>query len=207
MVPTTMTSLRNLSPLSATAAILPNYELRFNIPGNPFIEPSAASVQKRIPVTTADETKEKEFCVHGVLYTLTEDDFVKLGRSEGVPFAYIWERCFPKPYIGNNLNAGHEALLLHQQQQQLPVASQTEEAFVLTANPLFTSKSNQKNIPPSKSYLQILKDGAKYWKMDETYQMYLQKDIATDPIVPGVSKQLLQLAERMNPKPHVGLPQ
>ena len=134
---------------------------------------------------------------------------MKLGQSEGVPFAYIWERCFPIPYIGNNQNAGHEALLLQQQQQQLEsVASQTAEAFVLTANPLFTSsKSNPKNIPPSNSYLQILKDGAKYWKMDETYQMYLQNDIATDPIIPGISKQLLQLAERMNPKPDMFLPQ
>ena len=211
MVPSTMTSLRNLAPLSATAAILPNYELRFNIPGNSFIEPSAASVQQRIPLATTDEIYETGFCVHGVLYTLTEDDFVKLGRSEGVPFAYIWERCFPIPYIGNNQNAGHEALLLQQQQQQQqlePVASQTAEAFVLTANPLFaSSKSNPKNIPPSNSYLQILKDGAKYWKMDETYRMYLQNDIATDPIIPGISKQLLQLAERMNPKPDMFLPQ
>jgi hypothetical protein len=190
MVPSTMTSLRNLSPISATAAILPNYELRFNIPGNPFIEPSAASVQKLKTIAT-DDTNPQESCVHGVLYTLTEDDFAKLGRSEGVPFAYVWERCYPIPYIGNNENAGHEALLLHHQQQ----VTALDEAFVLTANTLFTSNTNRNDIPPSQSYLQILQDGSKYWKMDMKYQMYLQNEIPTNSMVPGISKLLLQVAE------------
>ena len=208
MVPTTMTSLRNLSPVSATAAILPNYELRFNIPGNPFIEPSAASAQKEgTTITSTDES-----CVHGVLYTLTEDDFVKLGRSEGVPFAYVWERCYPIPYIGNDENAGHEALLLHhqQQQQQQEEAILLDEAFVLTANTLFapnnTNRNNKNNIPPSQSYLQILQDGSKYWKMDMKYQLYLQNDVPTNSMVPGISKQVLQFAERINPKPNLLVP-
>ena len=215
MVPSTMTSLRNLSPLSATAAILPHYELLFNIPGNPFMEPSAASVQKQTKITTSpnDIHPTGSNCVHGVLYTLTEHDFATLGRSEGVPLAYVWERCYPIPYIGNNDNAGQEALLLHQQQQQQQQQKVSqdllEEAFVLTANTLFTTTaSNPKrtNIPPSRSYLQILQEGSQYWKMDQNYQMYLQNDIPTNPIVPGISKQLLQLAERMNPKPMIVVP-
>ena len=35
----TMESLRGLRPLDATAAVLPDYKLRFNIPGVPRIEP------------------------------------------------------------------------------------------------------------------------------------------------------------------------
>ena len=208
MVPSTMTSLRNVTPLAATAAILPNYELCFDIPGHPFIEPSAASVQRNPRTTTTTTTtttssRNDMKCVHGVLYTLTEDDFVTVGRSEGVPLTYIWERCHPIPYIGNNANAGQEALLLQQQQEEPHGPSATEEAFVLTANPLFRSKPSNSMIPPSQSYLQILRDGSKYWNMDRSYQMYLQNEIPTNPIVPGISKQVLQWAEQMNPKPNL----
>jgi hypothetical protein len=107
MVPSTMMSLRNLEPLSATAAILPNYELAFidlggggsSSSNSRWIEPSAASVVRR-----------DQKLVHGVLYTLTEDDFAKLGQSEGVPFVYRWERCVVIPYIGDGRNAGRDAL-------------------------------------------------------------------------------------------------
>jgi hypothetical protein len=233
MVPSTMTSLRNLSPISATAAILPNYTLRFNIRGNPFIEPSAASVMKQ-PQPQQHTTASTTFndpctnnSVHGVLYTLTEDDFARLGQSEGVPFAYVWERCYPIPYIGNNNDAGHMVLSQYRihtsttndrtiyvsddengerSTQQQQSQQEIQEAFVLTASTIFTSDSKtQQDIPPSKSYLQLLQDGSKYWNMDVTYQTYLQ-NVNTNPIVCGISKQILQLAEQINPKPSLFIP-
>ena len=45
MFSSTMIELRQLQPISSTAAVLPGYRLRFNVPGLPGIEPSWASVE------------------------------------------------------------------------------------------------------------------------------------------------------------------
>jgi hypothetical protein len=82
LMPSTMTCLRNLSPLSATAAILPDYRLAFDISSGGgggsemlSLEPSAASARS-CPGRV----------LHGVLYELDDKDFRALSASEGVPF-------------------------------------------------------------------------------------------------------------------------
>jgi AIG2-like family len=184
LMPSTMTSLRNLSPRSTTAAVLLDYALVFNIPGSRWIEPSAAAVVRRPHAR-----------VHGVLYTLTEDDFGTLGQSEGVPFAYRWERCRVIPYRGDGRCAGDTALAnaLGAEDQNYDVP-----AFVLMASQ--GDPNNGKSIPPSKSYLQILQDGARYWQLDQSYQEQLA-GTKVDLWVPGTSGCLLATAERWNPKP------
>lgn len=210
MVPETMTSLRKLSPVSATAAVLPGYELAFDIPGNPWIEPSAASVRERgcgdsfknnVDTNNNDNNNinivkhRSSSVVHGVLYELTDSEFASLGRSEGVPLVYRWERCRVIPYTGDGECAGAQQLQQQQQHQDSPdAAGAAISAFVLTAS-IFVR--NKKDIPPSRSYLQILQDGAAYWNMDRAYQAELSQ-IAVDPNVPGVSGMLLRAAKRFN---------
>jgi Gamma-glutamyl cyclotransferase, AIG2-like len=176
MVPETMTCLRNLRPLSSQAAILPHYSLAFDIPGNALIEPSAASV-RRCPGSV----------VHGVLYELTENDFARLGSSEGVPFAYRWERCSVIPYVGDSDGAGRLAL---------EKSSSTDEidAFVLTKSLLVR---NDKDIAPSQSYVQVLQRGATFWKLDRDFQDQLAAVKTSN--IPGISNSMLQIAERFNP--------
>jgi hypothetical protein len=196
MVPSTMMSLRNLEPLSATAAILPNYELTFidlggGGGGSRWMEPSAASVVRRA-----------QKLVHGVLYTLTEDDFAKLGQSEGVPFVYRWERCVVIPYIGDGKNAGRGALAAAASAAVTTAGESVltgTAAFVLTASPVSVNPKPLKFIPPSQSYLKILQDGIQYWKMDQAYQNEVA-NVPVDRWVPGISGVLLQYAERWNPK-------
>lgn len=180
MVPSTMKSLRNLSPLSSTAAILPDYELAFNIPCFPLVEPSAASV-RYVPDTGG--------CVHGVLYELSDVDFSALSRSEGVPFAYRWERCQVIPYTGDGQSAGAQRLSLRDTENAV-------SAFVLMAS-IFVKA--QMDIPPSLSYLQILREGAAYWKMDRDYQDTLTH-VPHNTMVSGVSGWLLKVSERFNPQ-------
>jgi len=200
MCPATMTSLRNLRPVSSsTAAVLPNYELAFDIPGNPLLEPSAASVR---PQTNA--------VVHGVLYELSEEDFGRLGASEGVPWAYCWEKCRVIPYVGDGAHAGRDALqaaTVETKKKENGTSSATAgtavQAYVLTASPLLslTTKSrggNTKMIPPSRSYLRVLQEGAAYWQMDRDYQQQLSR-VSVSKMAPGVSWQLLQAAIRLNP--------
>merc|ERR1719162_379837 len=96
-----MTDLRSLSPIAYTPAILPFHKLVFNVPGMPFVEPSFASVE---PTSSGynkndkndffpDNGNETDSVVHGILYKLSEQDFLKVCQSEGVPFSYRLHRC------------------------------------------------------------------------------------------------------------------
>ena len=232
MVPATMTSLRNMKPLSSTAAILPGYELAFDIPTGAWLEPSAASVRRRRVDTDSttssmgisnhrgDEggapatTMTAPAVVHGVLYQLSETDFARLGSSEGVPAIYVWEKCRVVPYQGDSHCAGRTALA---ENSHSASASSGVEAFVLTASPLLrriatvmTTRSIRRpdkkdasstvlpDIPPSSSYLQILRDGAAYWQMDEDYQAMLAA-VPVNPSTPGIANWILQTAQRFRP--------
>ena len=177
MLQPTLTSLRNVQPINATAAVLPGYKLCFNIPGNDLIEPSAACVE---PAT------ESDCSVHGVLYTLRESDFRTVSRTEGVPVVYQWQDVKVFPYSGNGESAGVSAL----QDDTPSVYAQT-----------LVSSFRGADIPPSPSYLRILQDGAAYWRMDEDYQKLLrQTPVADQLLVPGgVSGPLLDIAMLLNP--------
>lgn len=171
VLPTTMKVLRDIEPINFTAAILPRHELRFDGSKRNRIEPSAAFV-------TPSENNE----VHGVLYTLTAEDFAKVGRTEGVPFAYRWKRCGVHTYVGDGRNAGNLAMKM----------SPPVEAFTLVSPNL-----GDVNIPPSPSYLSIIRRGSLEMKFDQEYQKFLDEiEEATNLIIPqGVSGILLSAAE------------
>jgi hypothetical protein len=176
MLPATMTALRGIQPLNASAGILPDYQLAFNIAGSPRIEPSAASARPAV----GD-------CLHGVLYELTESDFATVGSTEGIPFVYRWEPCHVIPYLGNEQSAGQEAIL----------AQEEENSSVLAYTLTSTRPNTPTFIPTSPSYLRILQQGAAYWKMDRTYQNQLSETpMAKDLIFQdGLSGSLLEAAE------------
>ena len=191
VAPSTMTCLRNLHPIHASAAVLPRYRLAFNVPGNPLVEPSAAAA-----------VRDGAHCIHGALYELTRQEFRQLSRSEGVPFAYQWEKCQVYPYQGDNETAGATAMEQKQQQQQ---QQQPIDAYVLVAQPLLFAASNKhKNnfIPPSPSYLRIIQQGAAYWKLDASYQEFLASvETSQNLLLPdGLAGRLLETAEFLNPR-------
>jgi hypothetical protein len=129
---------------------LPDYQLRFNLPGMAGFEPSAAAVEP---------CQGKQ--VQGVLYTLTAEDFARVGITEGIPFAYRWQRCHVYPYNGDGNEAGQQVVLAS--------SGGSEVAYTLVATQSFL-----KDIPPSKSYLGLLIQGAKTWKMDRAYVQELE---------------------------------
>jgi hypothetical protein len=172
MVPETMTVLRDLRPLGSTAAVLPDYKLRFSVAGIPGIEPSAAAV---------------EWCakqrVHGVLYELTEADFERVGRTEGVPFGYQWRSCRVYPYIGDCGTAGEEAI----RSGAPPVSAYT----------LVATRPTRTDIPPGKAYKDLLIEGAKLWKLDGTYAEKLEVMPSASNLLfkDGLAKALLEGAQ------------
>jgi hypothetical protein len=180
MLPETMEALRqiDLSRCNSTAAVLTDYRLAFDISMG---QSGAASVRY-----------EPGSVVHGVLYSLTSDQFASLSLSEGVPLAYLWERCSVVPYEGDNDRAGELALTRNDVE---PVP-----AFVLTSRwgrkSVYKERSTHKDLPTGRAYLNILQRGAAYWKLDRSYQIGLTK-VRTTASFDG-SELLLEQAQFFN---------
>lgn len=197
MLPSTMESLRGISWERASAGVLCDYRLAFDVPGNALVEPSAASIR----YSPGGE-------VHGVLYDLTPDQFATVGRTEGVPFGYLWEQCHVVPYVGNGDSAGAQAV-------QNNDAAAPVVAFALTTRTgsraavtratgrhrTVSTARKRDDIPPSPSYLRILQRGATHWELDRSYQRALSEvETARNLLFPdGLSGYLLQAAELFNP--------
>ncbi len=196
MASSTMINLRELSPLASAAAVLPAHVLRFNIPGVPLVEPSSASVE---PVDNIMEKKgmddvetiiESGQLVHGVLYKLSEDDFARVCSTEGVPFAYSLHRCRCIPYAGDGKRAGEDCLRR--------VMRELDEINMIPAFTLRAAREKWRrddDIAPSQSYLNVLIQGAKEFRLDETYLQKLQQIEAGRTFGPGMAEELLRRAE------------
>eukprot|EP00834_Sanchytrium_tribonematis_P001973 NODE_53_length_30760_cov_1.203712.p14 type:complete len:231 gc:universal NODE_53_length_30760_cov_1.203712:27301-27993(+) len=63
---------RKINPTDSRNVIIHDYQLSFNVPGIPFIEPSFASILPR-----------KGCLLHGVAFEISEKDFLKIQHSEG----------------------------------------------------------------------------------------------------------------------------
>ena len=189
VIPSTMKALRQIDvgQDAVTAAILPNYELVFN---------SAAFVT-RTDSSSAASTKDASptSVVHGVLYTLTEKEFVKIGQTEGVPFGYRWKKCYVYPYIGNCKTAGRDCIIAANNSSSSNSSSTTTAvdsstnsnapvlAYTLiepsssSSSSTSSTRSSKNNIrrrqPPNGSYLRLLQEGARLWKFDGNYQQKL----------------------------------
>lgn len=191
-----MTNLRGIHPLNATAAVLPGYELVFLGSGGR-LEPSTAFV---VPSSRKQRLENDNGVVHGVMYTLTAEDFARVGWTEGVPFAYRWQRCPVYPYVGR---AGEDVGSSVLAAAAAAAAAKPSESSTTTLScEAFTLVSPKggviaDNVPPSASYLDIIQRGARHWNLDASYQTKLAA-IPTAKnllIAGGLSGPLLRLAE------------
>lgn len=181
MDPATMQSLRRIQPLSAQAGVLLDYQLRFNVPGVPLLEPSAASVRRH-----------PGQLVHGVIYELYDADLAQVGRTEGVPWTYQWQECQVIPYMGDNYQAGATTVARGE------VAPVTCYTLVLSDR---NGARRPEHIPPSSSYLRILKNAASNWRMDRSYRLSLAKVKTASRLLvkEGLSGKLLAASKLLNP--------
>ncbi|KAL7525608.1 hypothetical protein ACHAXR_003587 [Thalassiosira sp. AJA248-18] len=220
MASSTMINLRNITPLASTAAILPGHALRFNIPGMPGVEPSSAAVEPTTSTTTMDNDTS---VVHGVLYKLTEEDFGTICQTEGVPLAYALHRCRVIPYVGDGKSAGDDALCrviardqkIDTEAGSIPDGnnnkasneqSPKKDGWGVSAFTLRAARrewrQEGKDIPPSRSYLNVLIRGAKEFALDASYVGKLENDIPVGKtwIGNGLSEEMLWMAERRKKK-------
>lgn len=185
MASSTMTALRGLTPLASTPAILPGHRLCFNIPGVQMLEPSWASVEP---------SSNPRHNVHGILYQLTSKDFIRVCQSEGVPLTYQLHRCRVIPYMSNlDRNAGQNKLQMYKQNPSQVIL---RSAFTLrAAKEEWRIRPNDKDIPPSRSYIRVLLQGAEEYGLDEQYIQELKR-IKVDEQVTGIAEWILKGAEQ-----------
>jgi len=150
MATSVLTGRRGITPVAPSrAAVARDHALTFDVPGFSMLEPAFAAIEPR----------EYSEC-HGVLYTLTPLDFIKLLASEGVPFAYRALPVTVECYDGRRV-----------------------EAMSLAAGPSVTtlsrrsgdSRSGRKveDPRPSQRYLALLREGAKEAGLAESWTRYL----------------------------------
>ncbi len=206
MLSSTMKDLRKLNPISSTAAILPGYKLRFNVPGIPGIEPSWASVES-VPSSASillrnednDQLQQSSMeLVHGVMHTLTAQDFATVCRTEGVPFSYVLQKCRVIPYIADGKVAGHcelEKVLSTTSITKMNNANWGMSAYTLLVGPM-ALRSRGEDIPPSRSYMNVLLRGAKEFALDESYLRKLEEiPVGKTWFGDGLAEGMLRRAE------------
>lgn len=204
MLSSTMVDLRQVHPIASTAAILPGYRLRFNVPGLPGIEPSWASVEPALPFPSSSTTNEidNDCLVHGVMHTLTAADFATICRTEGVPFSYALQKCRVIPYIGDGRDAGQCAWKEHALSSKIITTTVSNfewdvSAYTLVAGPMVSLRQRKEDIPPSRSYMNVLQRGAKDFLLDESYQRTLELiPVGKTWIGDGLAEGMLQRAAK-----------
>jgi hypothetical protein len=232
VLPSTMKALRGIDVTDdVTAAILPNYELQFygsnrNSPkgqkqstkqwvesSSAFVQPVPSSSSSQQPVTTPTAKD----VVHGVLYTLSAEDFARVGQTEGVPWAYLWQRCTVYPYVGDAHQAGMDRYVAASSGAVVSTIGDgddnktSDDGNILVQPPSFVgveaytlvpppSRSTQGwvPVPPSASYLGLIQQGARLWKFDKDYQDKLASvEVATNLLIKdGISELALRVAEK-----------
>ena len=137
-----------MKPTASAPCVLPGYELVFSVPGLPYVEPAFAAVRQARDGAVARFEKE----THGVMYTITPDEWEYLLRTEG-SYDVIDVTC--TTYDGREITG---RTLTH------------------------VELSNFGTQLPSKRYIQLLRDGAKHWKLNDEWRQYLDGLEAYEPV-------------------------
>ncbi|KAL1519274.1 hypothetical protein AB1Y20_022803 [Prymnesium parvum] len=135
MAAAVLTGVRRISPLEKRCGVVRDHRLAFTVPGFA-LEPSFAS---------CDPAKGER--LHGVCYSLTLADWLRLCASEGVPAAYRVTTVDVHCYDGAELPAYTLSAAL-----PLPVS-----------------------LPPSRRYLNLLRQGAREAGLDPEWQRKLEE--------------------------------
>lgn len=142
---------RKIGPLSVLAArrfniersepaVLNSYRVVFTTPGVP-LEPAVANLE-RSPSST----------VHGIVHWLKPGDFDRLARSEGVP-----PPGFPLPPFGKSLIT------------RIETVDVIINGTVVKARTFIFPSLAPSWAKPSKRYVMVARDGARYWNLDKDY--------------------------------------
>lgn len=137
---------RGIKPQAKMAVTVPRWCLGMPVPGLPYSEPAFSAIKPRDDPTTPD--------VHGVLYLISQEQFLQVVASEGGGTAYGLV----------NISA-------------LPLFEEDRRRFgnCIEAVSLIAEMKRTPNGLPSVRYMTLLLDGAREAGLSEEYRMYLAK--------------------------------
>ena len=146
----TMTGVRGIRPSAAYPAVLPDYKLVFTVPGLPYVEPGFASVTRVGPGDDRDAAGSKyEREVHGVAYTVTEDEWAYIMRTE-------------TSYLA----------------REVTLTRCADGAAVAATTLVYPDVDVGSELLPSERYLGLLREGAVEWNLDEGWRRYQNETLA-----------------------------
>uniref|UniRef100_A0A7S4D514 gamma-glutamylcyclotransferase n=1 Tax=Heterosigma akashiwo TaxID=2829 RepID=A0A7S4D514_HETAK len=186
MSPGVLQGLRGIQPLSQTPAVLYGYRLRFNLPGMPGLDPSFASIEPvtkkrgmggKLPAAATDYGLSE---VHGLVFELRQQDFRHVCRTEGVPYAYSVRSVVLDTYTPHHRcpEEGEDKTRDHNHHKPIsPSPGQrpaTLQAQTLVSPPLAALRTPLgRDVAPSPSYLQIMREAARAGGLDPRWQRHL----------------------------------
>ncbi|KAJ5107492.1 hypothetical protein N7456_004167 [Penicillium angulare] len=147
---------RGITPLSVKVGLVPTFILTFDIFEIPYTEPSFESIALYPEKTEVAAEGVTIPPVHGVLYQLEREDYLRLVRSEGSGVGY------------DEITV--EAYILETQADGTVIA--TEECIM--AQTLKAKYPWRPNPGPSQRYMGLLLDGCKEHKLPSSYLRYLE---------------------------------
>ena len=175
----TFNGTRGITPSAAYPAVLPGYELVFNVPGLPFVEPAFASV-RRVVGEKHDAPSTGRFArfateTHGVAYVVTDEQWRTILRTETsyVREDVTLERFFPATAEGE-IRAGPSG-------KTHPQKGAPQKIFATT---LVFADADVGGVAllPSARYLGLIREGADEWRLDKNWREYLRVAVqAYDP--------------------------
>lgn len=151
--PLAQSELRRFPIIHSELAILPFYKLTFSTPGVP-LEPALGNIEP-------DQSSE----VHGVLHWVSPENFKKLERSEAVPQFQSQLPSFLKSFLPRK-----EIVKV-----SLSQSGRTVFASTFVFPPFAPSWAK-----PSRRYVNVAIDGARYWKLDPDYIQNVLEKISID---------------------------
>lgn len=169
----TMKGTRGITPSAAYPAVLPGYELVFNVPGLPFIEPAFASVRRVVTGKTDDApSRFARFATetHGVAYVVTDEQWRTILRTET---SYVREDVTLERFLPASTRVDGDA----------PPA--TPQKIFATTLVFADADVGGVALLPSARYLGLLREGADEWGLDPSWREYLR--VAVQAYDPGIS--------------------
>ncbi|KAJ5603915.1 hypothetical protein N7537_006871 [Penicillium hordei] len=157
---------RGITPLSIKVGVVPTHFLTFDIFGIPYTEPSFASIALLPSKSETDEVAKVYTLsttdtspippVHGVLYQLRREDYLRLVLSEGSGVGY--DEITVEAYILKTQSDGTKRT------KEQPIMAQTLKA----------KYPRRPNSGPSRRYMGLILEGCKEHNIPVSYQKYLE---------------------------------
>lgn len=177
-----MNGTRGITPSASYPAVLPGYELVFNVPGIPFIEPAFASV-RRVVGKTADAPSKGRFArfateTHGVAYVVTDEQWRTILRTET---SYVRQDVTLERFVPASSGLVDGDAPGRQLERETNGPAPPQQIFATT---LVFADADVGGVAllPSARYLDLLREGADEWGLDLDWREYLRTAVqAYDP--------------------------